>query len=75
MGYNLYSLSEEELRRLCVEGLFDRRDTKILVGIILEEKAIKVVAAELGISEQAVYRRISKMRRKLNIRKWTDSLV
>jgi predicted DNA-binding protein YlxM (UPF0122 family) len=74
MGYNLYSLNEEELNQLCVKSLFDRKSTKILNMIIWDEEPIKNIASELRISEQAVYSRIDKIKQKLKIKKWTDSL-
>jgi len=42
--------------------------------IIWDEEPIKNIASELRISEQAVYSRIDKIKQKLKIKKWTDSL-
>lgn len=74
MEHNLYSLTEEELDQLCVKSLFDRKNTKILKMIIWNEETIKNIACDLRISEQAVYCRIDKIKQKLQIIKWTDSL-
>jgi len=74
MEHNLYSLNEEELDQLCVKSLFDRKSTKILKMIIWDEEPIKNIACDLRISEQAVYSRIDKIKEKLKIAKWTDSL-
>lgn len=75
MKYNLYSLTEEELTNICVENLFDRKDTYILKAIILNEFTIEAIANDLNMSSNGICRRIKKIKQKLNIVNWTDSLV
>lgn len=75
MKHNLYSLTEDELNRLCVESLFDRKDTYILKAIILHEWTIETISYDLGLSSNAICKRIKKIKQKLNIVKWTDNLV
>lgn len=38
---NLYSLNSEEIIEMCKELLFDKKDTKILLHIIVDELCIK----------------------------------
>lgn len=75
MGYNLYSLSENQLLDLCKEKLFDRKSTEIVIKKIIYDFSISAIANDLDMSTMGIYRRIAKIKKTLNIRKWTDSIV
>ena len=72
---NLYSLDDEKIIKLCQDLLFDKKDTKILLCLIIEELSIKQIADKLNISEQTVSHRIRKIKNKLKINNWTDNLL
>lgn len=74
MPHNLYSLTEEELNNLCVQNLFDKKDTIILKSIIIDDMPIKEIAFNLGKGNGAIYKRINKIKEKLKIINWTDNL-
>lgn len=74
MKHNLYSLTRGELLSICIEKLFDRKDTLILLSIIDENKSIKEIATIVNLGSQAVYNRIALIKKRLHIEKWTDSL-
>ena len=59
---NLYSLDEEKIIKLCQNLLFDKKDTTILLCLIIEELSIKQIADKLNVSEQTVSRRIRKIK-------------
>jgi hypothetical protein len=41
MGYNLYSLTENQLLDLCKEKLFDRKSTEIVIKKIIYDEDAK----------------------------------
>lgn len=72
---NLYALSKDELLSLCKDKLFDKKETKILLCIIYYDKPIKEIASILGVSEATVNKKIREIKNKLQINKWTDSIL
>jgi len=74
MKYNLYSLNETQIRDLCKDKLFDKKCTEIIIKKIIYDFSISAIANDLGLTTQAIYKRIAKIKVKLKIRKWTDSL-
>lgn len=72
---NLYALDEDKIIKLCQDLLFDRKDTDILIYVIIECLSIKQIADKIGIGKQTVCRRIRNIKNKLKINKWTDNLL
>lgn len=75
MKYNLYSLNENQLKDFCSEKLLDKKSTEIVIKKIIYGFSISAIANDLNMTPQAIYRRISKVKAKFNIHKWTDSIV
>jgi len=72
---NLYAFGKDRIIELCQDILFDKKDTDIVMYVIIEDLSIKQIADKLNISSQTVSKRIRNIKNKLKIDKWTDNIL